>query len=77
MPGIRETRKKLQRSVVWMAANEPPDVALRELLLLKQTVDSQVELLQPKEESYAPDTEAANLTLAETAAQEDPQAVYV
>ena len=45
MSGVRETRKKLQRSVLYIAQCEKPESALHELTLLKRTVDSQVILL--------------------------------
>jgi hypothetical protein len=48
MSGIRETRKKLQRSVLFIVQCEKAESALRELTLLKQTVDSQVRLLSEK-----------------------------
>ena len=48
MSGIRETRKKLQRSVLYLSQCKKAEVALHELMLLKQTVDSQVELLSKK-----------------------------
>jgi hypothetical protein len=48
MSGIRETRKKLQRSVLHIVQCEKADSALYELTLLKQTVDSQVRLLSEK-----------------------------
>ena len=65
MSGIRETRKKLQRSVLYIIECEKADSALHELTLLKQTVDSQVELLSKKlnlqeETDDAPDTEATD-----------------
>ncbi|MCX7428801.1 MAG: hypothetical protein NTW96_24640 [Planctomycetia bacterium] len=46
--GIRETRKKLQRTVEYITySSESREVALRELLLLKQTLDASIESLQP------------------------------
>ena len=44
--GIRETRKKLQRTVEHIACCEKPEAALHELLLLKQTLDAAIESLQ-------------------------------
>lgn len=62
MSGIRETRKKLQRSVLYLVKCEKAESALHELTLLKQTVDSQIELLSRKlnlmeESDDAPDTQ--------------------
>lgn len=48
MSGIRETRKNLQLSVLFIVQCEKADAALRELTLLKQTVDSQIRLLSEK-----------------------------
>jgi len=48
MSGIKETRKKLQRTVLSIVSCEKAESALHELTLLKQTVDSQVELLSAK-----------------------------
>lgn len=55
MSGIRETRKKLQRSIVYIAQCGDSHAALRELYALRTTVESQIELL--KEESHATNTE--------------------
>ena len=65
MPGIKETRKKLQRSMLHITKCEKADSALHELTLLKQTVDSQVELLGKKlnlleETDDAPDTQGSD-----------------
>jgi hypothetical protein len=46
MSGIREQRKKIQKSVLYWVVHFPADKALPELLKLKQTVDSQIVLLQ-------------------------------
>lgn len=46
--GIRETRKKLQRTVLYIAQCEKAESALHELTLLKQTVDGLVWLLTSK-----------------------------
>ena len=48
MSGIRETRKKMQRGVIHMVECEKADAVLHELMLLKQTVDSQVSLLSER-----------------------------
>jgi hypothetical protein len=58
MSGIRETRKKLQRSVIYIAQCTEAKPALRELYALKLTVDSQIELLENlKENNHATNTE--------------------
>jgi viroplasmin and RNaseH domain-containing protein len=59
MSGIRETRKKLQRSVIYIAQCSDSHAALRELYALRLTVESQIELLEKpaKEESHATNTE--------------------
>jgi hypothetical protein len=71
--GIRETRKKLQRTVDYVAAVNPAKMALHELTLLKQTVDDQVSRLSARidemRNSDAPDTEAPQQTVAEAAAE--------
>ena len=46
MAGIRETRKRLQRTVVHIAKCEKSFTAFKELALLKQTVDAQLDLLR-------------------------------
>jgi len=61
MPGIRESRKKLQRSIIYIAQCGDSSAALRELKVLKLTIDSQIELLSKKtvtteEDDYATDT---------------------
>lgn len=48
MSGVRESRKKLQRTVLHIAQTESLEVALRELSLLKRTVDAQVEMVSMK-----------------------------
>ena len=62
MSGIRKTRKKLQRYIVYIAQCTAAEPALRELCALKLTVDSQIELLlenqsRKKEENCATNTE--------------------
>lgn len=59
MSGIRETRKKLQRSVIYIAQCGDSHAALRELYALRTTVESQIELLEKlaKEESHATNAE--------------------
>lgn len=78
--GIRESRKKLQRSVIYIAQCEKAESALHELTLLKQTVDSQVQLLGSKLNLLEECTGAAhiktedeiNVQLNEAAEQEVP-----
>ena len=60
MPGIRESRKKLQRSVIYIAQCGDSYAALRELKALKLTIDSQIELLQEKIVSTEEDDCATN-----------------
>ena len=44
---LRETRKKMQRSVVhYVESNPRPDLVLVELLRLKETVDGYIGLLE-------------------------------
>jgi serine/threonine protein phosphatase PrpC len=61
MSGIRETRKKLQRSIIYIAQCGDSHAALRELRALRLTVESQIELLEnqlrKEEESHATNTE--------------------
>jgi hypothetical protein len=71
--GIRETRKKLQRSVEYIAQNERREVALRELSLLRQTLDRQLDLLS-EESKDATDTEAS--TSVAEAAREGFETLY-
>lgn len=47
MPGIKEQKKKLQRSVLYWMEHCPPEKVLPELLKLKQTVDALIEIIQP------------------------------
>lgn len=44
--GIREQRKKLQRSIITIVQCEKADAAIHELKLLKQTLDSQIDVLE-------------------------------
>jgi hypothetical protein len=67
MSGIRETRKKLQRTVLSIVNCEKAESALHELTLLKQTVDSQISILSVKlncleEGDDAPNTEPTEET---------------
>jgi len=73
---LRETRKKMQRSVLFMAECVNQKSALHELTLLKNTVDSIIKLLAEKlnslEESDAPDTEK----IIQATNQADSKAIY-
>jgi hypothetical protein len=46
--GIREQRKKLQRTILAIVQCEKSDSALREIKLLKQTIDSQIGLFESR-----------------------------
>jgi len=75
MSGIRETRKKLQRTVLGIVNCEKAESALHELTLLKQTVDSQISILSDKlncleECDDAPDTKSTEETDVAQAARE-------
>jgi len=45
MSGIKETRKKIQRSIIQLVQVEKLETVLHELSLLKQTVDSQLDIV--------------------------------
>jgi hypothetical protein len=60
MPGIRESRKKIQRSIIYIAQCSDSYAALRELKSLKLTIDSQIELLSKKMVSTEEDDCATN-----------------
>jgi hypothetical protein len=45
---LRENRKKIQKSIVYIAANYPPPLAMEELLRVFKTLDAQLQLMKLK-----------------------------
>lgn len=61
--GLKESRKKIQRSLVWLSQQPPQKMALRELRLVRTTLEGLLRALEPKdasanEEEAPPETQA-------------------